>query len=127
MKRLELSLRKILINDTLYYFLIILALTYTLIFVLKTRISLYNIDDNRFYGTVTKCKFKDDKLQFTLHSKEDLIVTYFYKNNEEKDDLENKIKQGLLIEVEGNLMEPNSNTIPNTFNYRDYLRFHDIN
>lgn len=35
--------------------------------------------------------------------------------------LEEKLKYGVTLEINGNLEEPSNNTIPNTFNYKKYL------
>jgi len=83
--------------------------------------SVYNEQDNDFTGTIIDYKIDGDKFSFILKSKEKLQVSYYFKNLEEKKDFLSKIKLGQTLKVIGKLAEPNRNTIPNTFNYQEYL------
>jgi len=38
-----------------------------------------------------------------------------------KEILENKVKLGIIVKINGELKEPSNNTVPNTFNYKKYL------
>ena len=93
-----------------YFLLLLFSLTIILIIV-KTKViiyhSIYNINDNKFVGIVDKI----NKNTITLKSKENLII--------QTDEFPYQL--GDKIEVIGKLNVPKKNTIPNTFNYQEYL------
>ena len=68
-------------------------------------------------------KVEDDKVVFTLDGKERLIGTYYYKDINEV----SSFKYGDFVYIKGTLMIPNSNTVPYSFNYKEYLNNHGIN
>lgn len=91
------------------------------------------MDETLFQGKIIEYNIDGDKVSFLLDTtkKEKLKGTYYVKNKEEKELMEEKIKYGIIVEVNGNLEEPRNNTIPNTFNYKKYLNnqkiFYTIN
>ncbi len=62
-----------------------------------------------------------DKLSMELKQREKIVATYYIKNKEEKEYLENHLKIGLHLRLVGEKSEVFSNTIPNTFDYKAYL------
>lgn len=62
-----------------------------------------------------------DKLSMELKQKEKILATYYIKSKEEKEYLEEHLKMGLHLRLVGKKSEVLSNTIPNTFDYKDYL------
>ena len=107
------KLLKIILQSKLFIFLLF-SLTIIYVIIITKVISyksIYNINNNHFTGIVTKIKQTDQKYVITLKSKENIIV---YCNNF-------PYKLGDTIEVYGTLNIPKNNTIPNTFNYKQYL------
>ncbi len=111
-------LRYILRSRYLFKILFILSIFYAVV-VTKCIIyqSKYNLNDNRFVVKVVEITRDKEKISMLVKGKELLKATYYYKNNNEYND----INLGDIIEIKGELLEPSSNTVPNTFNYRKYL------
>ena len=87
---------------------------------LYQRKSIYNITDTEFIGTVYKIKTTTDKITIHVKSKEKLVVNYYQELPEE-------IKLGDKLQISGTLKIPSKNTIPNQFNYKEYLYYNGIN
>ncbi len=56
-----------------------------------------------------------------LYAGEKIAATYYIKSALEKENLEKDLKVGLTLRVVGKTNEVLKNTIPNTFNYKEYL------
>lgn len=78
--------------------------------------SLYKGNETSFNLTVIDKKYKDDKYTIVFSGKEKLIS---YSK-------EFPYNVGDIIKVNGSLSKPNSNTIPNVFNYKMYLQSRGI-
>ena len=72
-------------------------------------------------GNVISYKIDGNKLSMLIEEREKIKVTYYIKTLEEKEYLQDNILLGSKIDLEGTLSEPYNNTIPNTFNYKEYL------
>ena len=81
--------------------------------------SKYSLDTNEIIGTITEVSIEEGK--FTIKGKEKVIVYYDFKEEEKKEEW-----IGSLVRVRGKLVEPKENTIPNTFNYKEYLYYKHI-
>lgn len=87
---------------------------------LYQRKSVYSVADKEFIGTVYKIKATADKITIHVKAKEKLVVNYYQELPEE-------IKLGDKLQISGNLLIPSKNTIPNQFNYKEYLYYNGIN
>ncbi len=83
--------------------------------------SKYNINDNKFYGVVIDYKINDDYVSFVIKGREKIKCNYYLSDNEVFD-----IKYGDKVLLDGTLSIPKNNTIPNTFNYKEYLNNNNI-
>lgn len=114
----------LILNHKLFY---IILFTISLIYILTAKSkSIYNENNNIFKGTISSYTLTEDKLTINLNSKEDLIATYYIKDNQTYLKYKNIIKDGLKVELKGTLREPSNNTIPHTFNYKKYLNNKNI-
>ena len=99
------------------YFLKLFTILFLLLIFGYTKIihkqSVYH-NEIEFKGIIYKIKQKGDKTTIYLKTKEKLIV-------ESHEQINDELKLGDTIYVIGKLTIPNSNTIPNGFNYRKYL------
>ena len=119
-----LRLRKILLCDFLYYFLLLLVGIYLIIFFSNYKLDhIYNENDNYFELKIKKYKIDGDKLTIEFNN---LIGSYYFKTSEEKQIFINNYSINDLLSVKGTLIKPNNNTIPNTFNYKKYLSHKNI-
>ena len=125
MRHFSLKLRKILLCDSLYIILLFLTIFYLLIYNLTFKLkSIYKIDDTNFILKIINYKIDGDKLSLTLNN--NLIGTYYFKMESEKEDFLNNYSLNDTIKIKGTLTIPNNNTIPNTFNYKNYLYHKNI-
>lgn len=109
-----------------YIYLIILILAICTSFALSHFVySKYNEAETRFEGILLSYKIEGDKLSFEIKGKEKLKCTYYIKTEEEKEELE-KLDLGITLLLEGVLSKASNNTIPNTFNYKKYLKQNNI-
>ncbi len=83
--------------------------------------SKYDINTSKLEGVIINYKIDGDKLSILLKGKEKVQVTYYIKSIEEQTKLKQELKYGIRMELEGILKIPSNNTIPNTFNYKEYL------
>lgn len=118
-----LKLRKILLYNYIFIIILILTLLYTFIF---TKIIKYeskiNLNKKDLYGTILTYKIDGNSFSFILKEKNEKIrCNYYIDSLDEKNYLIKNIRFGKKIELTGKLSVPNSNTIPNTFNYKQYL------
>ena len=119
-----LRLRKILLCDFLYYFLLLLVGIYLIIFFSNYKLDhIYNENDNYFELNIKKYKIDGDKLTIEFNN---LIGSYYFKTYEEKQTFINNYSINDLLSIKGTLVKPNNNTIPNTFNYKKYLSHKNI-
>ena len=106
-----------------YKYLLFLTIIFISLIRCNTLIkSTYKESNTYFKGTIISYKEKDNYLTFTIKGKEKLKCNYYYRSN-------NKINlsYGDTIYLKGNLTKPTNNTIPNTFNYKNYLNNNKIN
>ena len=107
------------LKNILQYKYILLLILIILISIIRTKDidkSIYNINDNKFYGIVETYEYKDTYITFTIKGKEKLKCNYYLKSDEKIN-----INYGDKLYLTGNLKKPKNNTIPNTFNYKKYL------
>lgn len=119
MKHYSLKLRKILLYDYVYYILVILALIYVFIYN-KTFTINKNYNGNTFYLKINNYIIDGNKLSMDF---DNLKSTYYFQTKEEIDLFKSNYNLGDTLKINGTLETPNNNTIPNTFNYKEYL-FH---
>lgn len=79
--------------------------------------SKYNINEKEFILEVKKIKYKEDNIYIEFKGKEKLITYY---------DKEFNYQIGDIILIKADLNSINSNNIPNTFNYKNYLYYNNI-
>ncbi len=123
MKHFSLKLRKILLSNITYYLLLLISILYIFIYnklyipqkikieeTYNLKINNYNIDGNKL------------TLEFN-----NLRGIYYFEKEEDLDNFKKTYNLGDTIEINGTLETLANNTIPNTFNYKDYLYHKKIN
>ena len=112
-----LKLRKILLCDWLYYIILLLVIIISIIRLSIPLTSKYTGKEKETIGIITKINIKNNKVTFFIKGKEQLIVTYYLKNNKKID-----VSIGDKIKVFGTLEKPSLNSNTSLFNYRKYLK-----
>ena len=112
MKKLKIVLQ----SNIFYLCLFILLLIYICIYNFYYKHD--NLDyTNTFSGIITELKIKNDKLNFILKGNYKLQCVYYFKDN----NIDYNEYLGKKVIVNGNVSIPKNSTIPNTFNYKEYL------
>ncbi len=83
--------------------------------------SQYNINTSNIEGKILLFNINGNKLNLEIKAKEKIKAVYYIQSREEKNYLENNLCLGCTIIMQGTLEKPKNNTIPNTFNYKNYL------
>lgn len=71
--------------------------------------------------------YKIDGNQLTLDFDSDVIGKYYFESLKEKETFNKTFSLGDTLSLKGTLEIPKNNTIPNTFNYKEYLKYKKIN
>jgi competence protein ComEC len=106
------------------YLLMLLAIVSFLYVFIVTKIIKYEsiyTNETVFNGIVNDYFIDGNKIMIELKSSENIIGTYYIKSNIEKEYFLDNLKYGITVVLEGTLSDPLNNTIPNTFNYKQYL------
>ena len=115
------KLKNILQSKYIFFILLLITIICSLI-----RINLKKVDiETPFEGILENYTIDGNKLSFILKNKYSLKCTYYIKDENELNILKN-LNLGISLRVEGNIDNPKSNTIPNTFNYKKYLKSKNI-
>lgn len=123
MKKLKIILQ----CDFFYWILVFFSIFYTFLSLsCLNKHSILETTDTKFELIVNNFKIDGNKLSLELKGKEHLVATYYFKTEQELNDIKKQLKFGSKLIVSGNLLEANSNTIFNLFNYKKYLYNKDI-
>lgn len=71
--------------------------------------------------------YKIDGNQLSLDFDSDVIGKYYFESLKEKESFNKTFSLGDTLSLKGTLEIPKNNTIPNTFNYKEYLKYKKIN
>ena len=116
------NLKNILQYNLLFVVLITLSIIYVIIFTKLIKYeSVYDITENKIEGIIKTFSINGDKLKLEIKAKEIIIANYYIKSEDEKNDILDEIGIGKRILIYGSLNKPLNNTIPNNFNYKNYL------
>lgn len=111
---------KIILQSNIFLILVILSLFLAFYRANQDLKVYYNLTDTNIQGKIITIVKKEDKLSFIIKGKEKVQVNYY---GEEKYDVE----LGDFVALSGQLKIPSNNTVPNNFNYKNYLKHKGIN
>ena len=118
---------KVLLRSNRFYvvFILLLMLFVFLAFVIPRR-SVYEKGLAAIEGRVLAYKIDGNFLSLTVKGKEKIQAFYYFQTEEEKLDYLEHLGYGVIVRMEGVLESPESNSLPNTFDYQKYLYYQDI-
>lgn len=118
---------KVLLRSNRFYvvFILLLMLFVFLVFVIPRR-SVYEKGLAAIEGRVLAYKIDGNFLSLTVKGKEKIQAFYYFQTEEEKLDYLEHLGYGVIVRMEGVLESPESNSLPNTFDYQKYLYYQDI-
>ena len=118
---------KVLLRSNRFYvvFILLLMLFVFLAFVIPRR-SVYEKGLTTIEGRVLAYKIDGNFLSLTVKGKEKIQAFYYFQTEEEKLDYLEHLGYGVIVRMEGVLESPESNSLPNTFDYQKYLYYQDI-
>ena len=117
MKHFSLKLRIILLCDYLYYILFFITCIFLLININK-KIVVPILTNNSYELIINDYKINDKTITIYF---DNIIGKYYVDNDEKVKEFKDNYSFGDKIYIEGEISVPNNNTIPNNFNYKDYL------
>lgn len=117
MKHFFLKLRIILLCDYLYYILFFITCIFLLININK-KIDVPILTNNSYELIINDYKINDKTITIYF---DNIIGKYYVDNDEKVKEFKDNYSFGDKIYIEGEISVPNNNTIPNNFNYKDYL------
>ena len=121
-----LKLRKILLCNYIYLILLFLVVIYLIIYITTYDVKyIHNIEDTTFKLKIVD--YKIDGNQLTLNFDSEVIGKYYFETLKAKENFNKTYSIGDILFVEGTLEIPKNNTVPNTFNYKKYLKYKKIN
>lgn len=121
-----LKLRKILLCNYIYLILLFLVVVYLIIYITTYDVKyIHNIEDTTFKLKIVD--YKIDGNQLTLNFDSEVIGKYYFETLKAKENFNKIYSIGDILFVEGTLEIPKNNTVPNTFNYKKYLKYKKIN
>jgi len=116
-KHFSLKLRIILLCDYLYYILLFITCIFLLININK-KIDVPILTNNSYELIINDYKINDKTITIYF---DNIIGKYYIDNDEKVKEFKDNYSFGDKIYIEGEINVPNNNTIPNNFNYKDYL------
>ena len=117
MKHFSLKLRIILLCDYLYYILFFITCIFLLININK-KIDVPILTNNSYELIINDYKINDKTITIYF---DNIIGKYYVDNYDEIKNFKSNYSFGDKVYIEGEISVPNNNTIPNNFNYKDYL------
>lgn len=117
MKHFSLKLRIILLCDYLYYILLFITCIFLLININK-KIETPILTNISYELIINDYKINDKTITIYF---DNMLGKYYANNDEEVKGFKDNYSFGDKVYIEGEVSIPNNNTIPNNFNYKDYL------
>lgn len=115
------KLRTVLLCDKIYYLLLLVALTISIISISLPRKSIYNGNEKKIIGVITNIYIDGNSLTMNVKAREKLICKYYFRRKLDIENFSKKYHIGDKIFLEGNLEKPSSQNTEYLFNYRNYL------
>ncbi len=109
------KLKPILQSKTFYIISFLIIGIYILISTVLIKYDTKYNDTSNIIGTIVKVTEKENKVSYIIKNDEKILVEFYYLNNKPN------YVVGDQIKVSGERKIINNPTIPNTFNYKDYL------
>ncbi len=123
MKKLKILLQSNVFYIGLFFFLCLYIFIFTVVIKYETKIP---AETKEITAKIVSYSIDGDKLSMILKNEEKISATYYIKSSEEKDTLENTLRIGKTLKLQGEKKEIIGMTIPNTFDYKKYLYYEKI-
>lgn len=116
------KLKTIFVSKTFFLSLIFLVFILTWYQVFLKRDNSKFSNEEEITGLIKSKKVTNNKITLELKSKENIIINYYVDTYDELNKLNDTLYEGVTVTAHGTLNQPSNNTIPNTFNYKKYLK-----
>ena len=106
---------KIILQSNIFYILLFAICFLYVLFLTKIikYQSIYESENVNISGVVTHLSRKNGNVSFEIKEKENVKVNYYKEDG--------NLKEGMYVTLVGVLKNPKNNTVPNAFNYKNYL------
>lgn len=124
-----LKLRHTLLSNKLYFVILLIVVAISVPRLLVKENSILDTDTKELTGTITNFTFDGNCLTLDLKISrfENTKATYYFKELSELLKIKKVLRLGDKISLTGNTKKPRERSVPNTFDYRHYLRIKHIN
>ena len=124
-----LKLRHTLLSNKLYFVILLIVVVISVPRLLVKENSILDTDTKELTGTITNFTFDGNCLTLDLKISrfENTKATYHFKELSELLKIKKVLRLGDKISLTGNTKKPRERSVPNTFDYRHYLRIKHIN
>lgn len=124
-----LKLRHTLLSNKLYFVILLIVVAISVPRLLVKENSILDTDAKELTGTITNFTFDGNCLTLDLKISrfENTKATYYFKELSELLKIKKVLRLGDKISLTGNTKKPRERSVPNTFDYRHYLRIKHIN
>lgn len=124
-----LKLRHTLLSNKLYFIILLIVVAISVPRLLVKENSILDTDTKELTGTITNFTFDGNCLTLDLKISrfENTKATYYFKELSELLKIKKVLRLGDKISLTGNTKKPRERSVPNTFDYRHYLRIKHIN
>ena len=124
-----LKLRHTLLSNKLYFVILLIVVAISVPRLLVKENSILDTDTKELTGTITNFTFDGNCLTLDLKISrfENTKATYHFKELSELLKIKKVLRLGDKISLTGNTKKPRERSVPNTFDYRHYLRIKHIN
>lgn len=116
------KLRKILLCNYIYYIFLGLIIVISMLRMNYKYTSIYNNTIKEATGIIKELSIDNDKVNITIHTKENIIGVFYYKNKSDKKYIEKSLSLGDKVLLEGEFTKIKDTKTKGLFNYKKYLK-----
>lgn len=118
---------KTILHSNIFFFGFLFVVICLCFFYYRTpKVSQYALETTELEGEIISFKIDGNFLSMEVNALEKIEVFYYFKTLEEKEYFDHYLMSGMKIKLSGSMQVPNKASLPNTFDYHDYLYYQNI-
>ena len=118
---------KTILHSNIFFFGFLFVVICLCFFYYRTpKVSQYALETTELEGEIISFKIDGNFLSMEVNALEKIEVFYYFKTLEEKEYYDHYLMSGMKIKLSGSMQVPNKASLPNTFDYHNYLYYQNI-